>query len=181
MITLENQLVESSRALTDLIVNNIYPHQERFDEIMELVYRDAYPVSMRAAWVAFLAFEKNPDLVISHLSIINEKLPYFKVDGVKRSALKILHNQMHLLDEDEFGLLADTAFEWAQSPRQPIAVRAFSIDILVRTSERYPEIIPELKALLETILPDGSAGLKNKCQKLLKKIISARLKSNVIG
>ncbi|QQS50820.1 MAG: hypothetical protein IPM71_14735 [Bacteroidota bacterium] len=170
MITLENQLVESSRALTDLIVNNIYQHQERFDEIMELVYRDAYPVSMRAAWAAYLAFEKNPDLTLSHLSLISEKLPHFKVDGVKRSALKILHDQMHLLDEDEFGLLADTAFEWAQSPRQPIAVRAFSIDILVRTSERYPEIIPELKALLETILPDGSAGLKNKCQKLIQKI-----------
>ncbi len=170
MVTLETQLVESSRALTDLIVNDVYAHQERFDEIMELVYRDAYPVSMRAAWVAFLAFEKNPQLINPHLQKINHRLPLFKVDGVKRSALKILYEQMHLLDEEDFGLLADTAFTWAQSPKQAIAVRAFSIDILVKTAERYPEIIPELQALLETILPDGSAGLKNKCQKLLKKL-----------
>jgi hypothetical protein len=170
MPTLEEQLVESSRALTDLIVADIGSNQYQFDRIMELMYRDEYPLSMRAAWVAFLVGDKHPEVVKPHVKKLVTMLHAVKVEGVKRSALKMLEPNTHLLSEDEFGMLADLAFSWAEDPKQPIAVRAFSIDILLRVIKVYPDITNELIAILEGIMPDGSKGLKNKCSKLLKQL-----------
>ena len=168
MPSLEKILVESSRELTDIMVAEIGDNQSRFDEIMELVYIDRYPVSMRASWVAYLAYEKYPHLTDPHIERILEALRNTKIDGVKRSGLKIAYDYVPKLSEDSFGELADLAFNWAEDPRQAIAVRAFSIDILLKVIEIYPEAKPEVIAILEAIIPDGSRGLKNKCHKSLK-------------
>lgn len=169
MSNIEEKLVESSRQLTDLMVRDMGDNKQRFDEMMELAYRDEYPLSMRAAWVIFLVSEKHPHLALPHLNKLIKVLPNTKVDGVKRSALKILANNIKRLSEDAFGELADIAFTWAEDPKQAIAVKAFSIDILVEVAKRYPETKSEILAILEGIMPDGSKGLKNKCYKLIKK------------
>lgn len=168
--TIEEKLVESSRKLTDIIVSEIGSNQVLFDEIIELMYRDKSPVSMRAAWVAYLVTQKNQHLAKKHYPKLIEILPNVKVDGVKRSALKMLADGVDDLNEDEFGALADIAFTFAGDPAQAIAVKAFSIDILILVSKKYPDILPEIEAILESILPEASRGLKNKCYKLLKKL-----------
>ena len=170
MHSIEEQLVESSKELADLMVKKIGNSQELLDEIMELVYRDEYPVSMRAGWVAFMVIEKHPELGKNHLKTLIRVLPKTKVDGVKRSALKILVATPYQLDEDSLGELADTAFSLAEDPKQAIAVRAFSLDILLKILNVYPEIKPELIAVMESIIPDGSRGLKNKCRKTIAKL-----------
>jgi hypothetical protein len=170
MPSLEEQLIESSRELIDIIVGDIGNDQAKFDKIMALVYKDEKQVSMRAAWVAFLAYERHPKLVRKHKTRLFKALQTTKVDGVKRAVLKILYDLMDELPEDEFGKLADLAFSWAGDPGQAIAVRAFSIDILLKVTKSYPDISPELIAVLQGIIPDGSRGLKNKCKKLLKEL-----------
>ena len=170
MPSFEEQLVESSRVLTDIIVADIGNNQLLFDKVMDLMYRDEYPLSMRAAWVAYLAYEKHPELAKPHIKKLAIILPNTKVDGVKRSALKMLYDTMHELSEEDFGAFADLAFSWAEDSKQAIAVRAFSIDILLKVVETYPEITPEFTAILEGIIPDGSKGLKNKCGKLVKSL-----------
>lgn len=169
MNSLEAQLVESSRKLTDILVAKIGNSQSLFDEAMELAYRDTTPISMRAAWIAYIVAEKHPKLAKPHYTRLIKALPTVKVDGVKRSALKMLADGMPDLNEEEFGILADIAFTFAEDPNQAIAVKAFSIDILIEVAKKYPDIIPEIVAILESIMPDGSRGLKNKCGKLLKK------------
>lgn len=168
MNRIEQQLVESSRKLTDIIVHQIGSNQELFDEAMELMYRDTSPISMRAAWIAYLVIEKYPILAKPHYYRLIKILPDVKVDGVKRSALKILSGSINYITVDALGELADIAFTLAEDPKQAIAVKAFAIDILVIVAEKYPDIIPEIKAILEGIMPEASSGLKNKCYKLIK-------------
>lgn len=170
MSSLETQLIESSRVLTDIIVSNIGSNQEQFDELMELMYLDKYPISMRAAWAAYLVSEKAPQLVSPHLEKLINALPTAKVDGLKRSALKMLCNAAYDLSEESIGKLADIAFTFAEDANQAIAIRAFSIDIIMKVVKVYPDITNELIAILESIMPDGSKGLKNKCGKLLIKL-----------
>ena len=165
MSSIEKQLIESSRALTDIVVSNIGSNQVLFNEAMELMYMDKHPISMRAAWVTYLVSEKYPNLATPHLEKLIKVLHSTKVDGVKRSALKMLFNAINDLSENRFGELADIAFTMAEDPKQAIAVRAFSIDILLKVVKVYPDITNELIAILESIIPDGSRGLKNKCRK----------------
>lgn len=168
MNRIEQQLVESSRKLTDIIVSQIGSDQDLFDETMELMYRDISPISMRAAWIAYLVTEKHPKLAKPHYYRLIKVLPNLKVDGVKRSALKILSGSMNVITEDALGELADIAFTLAEDPNQAIAVKAFAIDILVIVAKKYPDITPEIKAILEGIMPEASRGLKHKCHKLIK-------------
>lgn len=167
--SIEDKLVESSRALTDLVVREIGNNQQLFDETIVLLYRDVSPVSMRAAWVAYLVAENYPHLVKKHYSNLISILPSIKVDGVKRSILKMLSDGMDELKDEDFGALADCAFTFAEDSAQPVAVRAFSIEILVRVSKTFPEITGEIAAILEAMLPEASRGLRNKCNKMLKK------------
>lgn len=168
MASIEEQLVETSRRVVDIVTANIGNSQELFDETMELVYRDEAPISMRASWVAFFVCEKYPWLARPHLVRLLKLLPNAKVDGTKRTALKLLSDAMFELSEAHFGELADICFTFAEDPKEAIAIRAFSLDILLNVRKKYPEIKPELIAIMESMMPDGSRGLKNKCSKAIK-------------
>lgn len=170
MPSIAEQLVETSRRVADMVVDYIGSNQERFDEAMDLAYKDEKTISMRAIWVVGIAVEKHPQLIQPHIKKLVKILPEIKIDAVKRIALKMLGTTPYPIDEMLFGELADIAFNFAGDPNQTIATRAFSIDILMQVSQKYPEINPELIAVLETVLPDGSNGLKNKCAKALKKL-----------
>ena len=168
MPNIEDLLVVSSKQMVEMLVVQIGNKQSLFDELMELMYRDTYPVSMRAAWVAIYVAEKHPELAYSHIPKICTILPDVKVDGVKRCILKILITTPYKFSDDDLGLLADITFTLATDPAQAIAVRAFSLDILLIVLKTYPEITPELIAVMESIIPDGSRGLKNKCIKTIR-------------
>lgn len=170
MAGIEEQLVITSKKVAEIVVKNIGSSQELFDETMELVYRDEHPVSMRAAWVAHFVVEKHPDIVKPHITRLAAILKPAKVDGVKRLALKMLMDSIYDLPEDTFGELADTCFDFAADPKQAIAVRAFALEVLFKVLKKYPEIKPELIAVMESMIPDGSKGLKNKCRRSIAKL-----------
>lgn len=170
MSSIEEQLVVTSKKIADIVVSNIGNNQALFDETMELVYRDKHPVSMRAAWVANFVVEKHPGLIKPHIIKLAALLPKSEIDGVKRLALKMLKNSILELPEDVFGELADTCFTIAEDPKEAIAVRAFALDILFEVLKIYPEIKPELIAVMESMIPDGSKGIKNKCTKAIQQL-----------
>jgi hypothetical protein len=170
MSIIEHQLVDSSRIIADMAVAHIGNDQPLFDDAIELLLRDIYPLSMRSARVVQLVVQKHPNLLRPHVQTLISAISKSKVDGVKRCALKILSETPVFITEDEFGELADICFSFAEDEKNAIAIRAFAIDILLKVAKKYPEVMPELRAILESITPHGSAGLKNKCNKILKKL-----------
>jgi hypothetical protein len=168
MYDYELKLIDSSRMIADILVADIGNIQEKYDEMMALALRDEYPLSMRAARIVALCSFKHLNLVKPHLKSIIKILPCAKVDGLKRSFLKILAELPVYIDEEELGKLTGTAFEFLSDHKQSVAIRVFSIDILVNIGKRYPDIKFELKTILESVIPEGSAGLRAKCRKTLK-------------
>jgi hypothetical protein len=170
MSSIEAQLVDSSRLLIDLVVANVGNDQKLFDEAVKTMVKDKYPISMRAARIVQFAALRHPNLLRNHIDSMILVLPISKVDGVKRSILKLFTETPVFINDDQLGRLTDCCFSFVQNPNESIAVRAFSIDILLKIIKKFPDLKPELIAILESILPDGSVGLKNKCRKLLKKL-----------
>jgi hypothetical protein len=168
MSNIEDQLVDSSRIIADMAVRNIGDSQDLFDEAIRLMLVDKYPISMRSARVVQLVAEKHPNLLRPHVHTLISALTKSKVDGVKRCTLKVLAETPIYMSEEDFGELADICFNFAEDENEAIAIRAFAIDILLQVVKKYPEIKPELRAILESIIPFGSTGLKNKCKKILK-------------
>ena len=91
-----------------------------------------------------------------------------KVEGVKRSFLKILSEISLPVDENFQGRLVELSFSFVQNNREAIAVRAFAIDILIKMSKIFPEIKSELFPIIQNIAEESSIGLQSKCSKLLK-------------
>jgi hypothetical protein len=170
MYNYESKLVDSSRMIADIITSEIGNEQIKFDEIFEIALRDNYPLSMRAARIIELCVSKQQTLIRPHIYNMLKAIETSKIDGVKRNFLKILSEIPLPLDENYQGHLVDLSFKLIEDNSESIAVRAFSIDILMKFSKTFPELKRELIPLLETIAEDSSKGLESKCKKLLKMI-----------
>ncbi len=164
----ELKLVDSSRLLADILVNDIGNNPERFEEMMNLSLRDEYPLSMRAARVIALVIESYPDLVYPYIPIMISRLSQLKTEGVRRGFLKVLSEQPFPYDEEQMGILTDIAFTWLSDPKEAVSIRYYSIEILLNVSKKYPEIQNELKSILNELLEDGSSGLQAKSTMVLK-------------
>ncbi|MFT3946227.1 MAG: hypothetical protein QM763_04560 [Agriterribacter sp.] len=51
-----------------------------------------------------------------------------------------------------------------------VSVKAFSLTVLANLANQYPEIIPELKLIIEDQLPHETAAFKSRAQKILKQL-----------
>ncbi len=167
MYNYDSKLVDSSRLIADILVKDIGNERDKFDEMFHLSLRDEYPLSMRAARVVALCAEQNIELVEPYIDQIVAMLGQLKVDGVKRSFLKILAESPLVPSEDSIGILTDLAFTWLEDFKQAIAIRYYCIEILLKVSAIYPEIGDELSILLKNLSEDESSGIKSKSKKVI--------------
>lgn len=166
----ESKLVDSSRLIADILVADIGQDQDRFKEMLELTLLDRYPLSMRAARIIALCTEKCPFLINSHLPLLLEKLPALKVEGVRRGLLKILAENQLNLNEEQTGLLTDMAFTWLEDTREAIAIRYYSMEIILQVCRLYPELKKELYFILKGLVNESSPGISSKSKAILKEL-----------
>ena len=167
MYNYELKLVDSSRLIANIVVADIGNDAKKFAEIMELALRDEYPLSMRAARVIALSTEKHSDLIVPHLQSIIDTLDSIRVEGVKRSFLKIFAEMPVELNEDMLGIITDRSFNWLVDPKEAVAIRYYAIDILLKVTRLYPEIKVELADSLNSLLEDNSSALHAKSKKAI--------------
>lgn len=81
--------------------------------------------------------------------------------------------QFVFIREEIEGELLNESFKVLENPNLPIAVRVFAMTVAARLAERYHEIIPELRNLIELNLELGpSQGFKNRAAKILNSLNS---------
>ena len=176
-MTLKEELFKGySKPHTVYLANKIAPNQETFDELVELMLSPDMKISQRAAWIFSHCVEQRPWLIKKHLKLIINHLENPAHDAVKRNTLRVL--QFIEIEEDEMGILADLCFKFLYSAKESIAIKAHSMTILYNIAKKYPELKNELKMAIQEQLPFGSAGIKNRGNKILRALekISTPLK-----
>lgn len=160
-------LQEHSKAQKDSIVQWIGSSQERFDELFKLLLHDEYRVVQRAAWPLSDCVINHPLFIKKHLAALIKKMQEPKVhDAVKRNALRLLQ---HIdIPEKHSGEIMNLCFQYIESMEEPVAIKAFSLTILQNLSAVYPEIIPEVKLIIEDRLPYETAAFKSRAKKFMK-------------
>ena len=68
------------------------------------------------------------------------------------------------------GLAAERAFAFLGSADEPIAVRAFSMTVLFNIGKEQPDLLPELRLMIEDLLPYGSPGIKSRGRRTIQAI-----------
>lgn len=165
----EELLKVHSRAQTMRIVKWVGSHQKRFDELVRLFLHGESRTVQRAAWPLSYCVEQHPALVKKHLKKIvsNLRKPGIHV-AVKRNTVRFLQ-QINIPAALE-GEVMDSCFGFVTDPTEAIAVKAFSLTVLGNLAKKYPDIIPELKLVIEEEMPRATAAFRVRAREVLKNI-----------
>lgn len=155
----EEILKEHSKAQCTSIVNWVGASQQRFDELFSLFLHDEYRVVQRAAWQVSYCVMAHPDFITKHWNsfIKNLQKPNLHI-AVKRNSIRLLQDIS--IPKKYQGQIMDCCFKYLESPTEAVAVKAFALTVLTNLAKQYPEIIPEIKLIIEDQSPCFTAALK---------------------
>lgn len=162
-------LKEHSKAQCIKIVQWVGQSQQRFDELFTLFLNDEYRVVQRAAWPMGNCVMTNPVLIKKHWNKLIKNLQKPNIhDAVKRNTVRLW--QVTEIPEKYQGEVMNICFDYLQSPAEQVAVKAFSLTVLGNLAKLYPEIIPEIKVIIEEQVPHQTPAFKSRAKKFLKNI-----------
>ena len=164
----EEILKEHSKAQCTKIVRWVGTDQKRFNELFNLFLNDEYRVVQRSAWPVSYCVIAHPAFINKHWNKLIKNLQKPNLhDAVKRNSVRLLQNV--IIPEKYRGEIMDICFKYLGSPTEPVAVKVFSLTVLGNLARYYPEIIPEIRILIEDQLPQQTVAFKSRAKKLLKK------------
>ncbi|MBN1159434.1 MAG: hypothetical protein JXA61_08635, partial [Bacteroidales bacterium] len=159
---LRDQLADSSRVLADLTANMVYDRPDLFGDLTDLTLSEKSPHAQRAARVIAICSLQYPELFVRHRRKIAARLAQLKNESVMRNLLKIYAEIPLEYSENEKSILVNLCFDFLVSQTAPVAIKAYSMDILYRLAVEIPEIGIELYSIVEDQMPYSSAGFKSK-------------------
>jgi hypothetical protein len=161
-------LEEHSKAQCNKVVAWIGHDATRFDQLINLFLNDDDPkVIQRAAWPLSYAAIANPKLVNKHLGQLLKNLEKPNIhEAVKRNTVRLLQDIP--LPEKYHGIIMDICFRLVTDPKQKPATKAFSLTILDKLSQIYPDIRPELLTIIKDRWENESAAFRSRGGKIQK-------------
>lgn len=157
-----------SKALTDKIVRYIGNDKGRFEVLVSVFLEGPHRITQRAAWPLSYAVIKNPALLDKHYKSILAMLDKPGVhDAVKRNIVRLL--QFVEIPLRYQGEIIEHCFR-LMNPKEPIAVRVFSMNVLANLTQQHPDLKKELKLLIEDQLPFASAAYRSRSKKILRQL-----------
>jgi hypothetical protein len=162
-------LKEHSKAQCTNIVNWVGKSQQHFNELFNLFLNDEYRVVQRAAWPLSYCVIGHPEFIKNHWGslISNLQKPNLH-NAVKRNSIRLL--QDIAIPKKYQGQIMDLCFKYIESPAEAVAVKAFSLTVLTNLAKQYPEIVPEIKLIIEDQAPCFTAALKVRAKGFLKAV-----------
>lgn len=158
-----------AKETTSLIVDYIGNSPTKFNQLIQVFNKGPKVVTQRAAWPISYIGQEHPKLLIPYYDLFIKLLKQpGKHNAINRNILRAL--QTADIPEEHQGSLLDVCFHLLNTQEEPIAVKSFSMSIIYNLSKTYPDIIPELKASIENVLPNASSGIKAKAYKILNDI-----------
>lgn len=138
---------------------------EMYRDLMNIALSQELPVCWRAAWIMDHLSELHPSLPEKYIEQLWRKIPD-QPDGVKRSILRMLCR--YEIPEEQQGIATDMCLDWLLKESVPVAIKVFSMEILLNITRVYPELKEEFITILEDQMPNNSAGYKARAVKIIK-------------
>jgi hypothetical protein len=158
---------EHSKKQTDRIVNYIGADKDRFALLMKLFLQGEYRITQRAAWPLSYCIRYHPGLIGPYFTRLLDNLARQDIHvAVIRNTVRLLQDVT--IPKRYHGRVMTACFDFVQAQETPIAVKAFSLSILANLSAYYPEILPELKLIIEEQWEHSTPAFRSRARKILK-------------
>jgi hypothetical protein len=138
----------------------------RFRELMDSFFGDTYRVSQRAAWVVSCCAENAPELIKPYFGRLIEQLERDDAhQAVRRNAVRTL--QFVDIPKRLHGRTFDACYTLVNDPEQPVAIRAFALTVAAKIAEGFPELLDELRVLVEKHAPHTTIAFRIRAKRVL--------------
>ena len=165
----EEILKEHSKAQCTKIVDWVGASQLRFYELFHLFLTTEKLVVQRSAWPVSYCVMAHPAFITRHWSRLIKNLHKPGLhDAVKRNSIRLLQDIS--IPKKYQGQIMDLCFKYVECPTEAIAVKAFALTVLTNLAKQYPEIIPEIKLIIEDQSPCFTAALKVRAREFLREM-----------
>ena len=158
-------LAEHSKAQANKIIEWVGDSQQRFDELFNLFLNDEYRVQQRAAWPLSYIAIAHPHLIKKHFRKLLSNLKKSNHhSSIKRNSVRLLqHIEIPAIYHGE---IMNLCFNYVSSPNEAVAVKAFSLIVLQNLAKKYPEILPEIKLIIEERWNYETAAFRSRAKKI---------------
>lgn len=160
-------LNEHSKATCDKVVHWIGNNQHRFDQLFYFFIGNDPLLAQRASWPLGYAAVANPHLIKKHfkelLRNVNKNGAH---DAIKRNTIRIFQDIP--IPEAFQGDVMNLCFNYLMAPKEKPAIKAFSLTVLQNLSVQYPEILPELRTIIEDRWDIESKAFQSRARKILR-------------
>ena len=164
----ETILEKHSKAQCDKIVKYVGNNKDRFAELMKLVFDGEPLVTQRAAWPMSYCVKNHPKLIEPYYKKLLNNLEKPNLhDSILRNTVRLL--QYVKVPEKYHGQLMTICFNYIQSNETAVAIKAFSLTVLQNLSKDYPEILHELKTIIDERWEHETAAFKSRAKKIFKR------------
>lgn len=151
--------VGQSKERTEQIVEYIGDDAGRLRELVELFFAGPYRITQRAAWPLSVVAENRPELLMPYLNKLVDQLPKTDVHpAVKRNVVRLL--QFVEIPKRLRGKVYSHCLDLIADPKEPIAVKAFSITVAASVAKGEPALMDELRLVARPLVKDASPGIK---------------------
>lgn len=170
IIELKNELIADIRVFKAHDLAKRVLDSNLIPELIKLAMDNDKLISSRAMWVLSHATDINYDCVKQyHLKLIDRLEHPDLHDGVIRSVLR-LYQKMPVPESRESFML-DMCYRYIKNPTVAIAIRAFAITVVFNISKAYPDLLQELKIVLNHLsISDEGPAIKARVKNTIKAI-----------
>ena len=158
---------EHSRANTDRIAKAIGSDPAEFKKLIDIFYNGKKPLPDRASWLLSTVNAKHPELLDPYLSKLLDDIKTYRSDTIKRNIAMVMSD--HVIPKKMQGTLISVCFDLLLSSDEKVAVKVHALQTIANIAKDYPEIIPELKSVVEDQLPKSSAAFHARARMIMKK------------
>lgn len=152
------------------IIDFVEDSPKLFAELMEHFVNGTSRVSQTTSWALGHIGEQQPKLIAPyHTTLLLQLQDKTKKGAVRRNIVRIY--QTCPIPVEIEGELYETCMSFLLDPKEAIAIKAFSMTVCERIAIKYPDLISELIDAIQSVLPNGSAGVKNRGMHTLTRII----------
>jgi hypothetical protein len=162
-------LKEHSKRQTLKIAAYAGNDSKAFAKMMKLFLGNEYRITQRASWAVTWCVIKRPELIRPWIGKLIQNLNRKDVhDAVKRNSLRVLCDVD--IPEKYQGEAVETCFRLMKNKDEPIAVKVFAMSVLGNICVQQPDLSNELLPVIEEMLPYGSAAIRSRAKKILKRL-----------
>jgi len=153
----------------DAIIQWILNKPSEIETLIELFFSEEKRIKQRSAWSLGDIGLIRPDLINPYADRLISQLDLPNLHpAVIRNTLRLL--EVIDIPEPLEGIVYEKCFNYLMDVKQTIAVRVFSMSVLAKLANKFPELKEELIAVIQEHIPYGSAGFKARSRMVLAKL-----------